>query len=121
MAKYVSTVPFGKCSITAAGTPTPLSQNCGQLQGTVAGIPGQVLVQITIQAATANTGNLYLLPRGNTASANPDAIMLELAAGGSVTLPVGLIDDNGYLPENFVLDTDAVSGTQYFYGFGILR
>jgi hypothetical protein len=73
-----------------------------------------------IQADIANTGNLYLLPRGNTATANPGTIIAKIAPGASLPLPTGIMVGNGFVPENFCLDTDAVSGTQLAYGFGSL-
>ncbi len=123
---YVSFVPLGKVAITAAGTPSPLSQNCGPLGGRITGpsyldppVPGARLRQVTIQAPSTNTGALYLLPRGKTVTGNPESIMLIISIGGAATFPSGLMSES-FLPENFVLDTDAVSGTQYFYGYGVI-
>src|SRR6266568_5746457 len=123
---YVSLVPLGKIAITAAGTPSPLSQNCGPLAGQIGGsnylnppIPGSLLRQVTIQSATTNSGNLYLLPRGKTATGNPESILLQIGIGGAATSPSGLMSES-ILPENFVLDTDAVSGTQNAYGYGVI-
>src|SRR6185437_4382035 len=123
--RFANLVPLGKIAIAAAGSPAALSQNCGPLGGQkgtnwqAIPVPGTACQQFTIQAAAANGGNLYLLPRGNTASANPSAIMAVLSPGSAITFPAGLAGP-GLLPENMVLDTDAGSGTQYAYGYGVL-
>lgn len=124
---YNGTVPFGKMAIAAAGTTTPLSANCGSFGGQTIGtnylnppVPGATAQQFTIQADQANSGNLYLLPRGKTAAGNPASIMVQIPPGGAVTFPVGLTGP-GLQPENFVLDTDAVSGTQNAYGYATLN
>jgi hypothetical protein len=120
--RYVNLVPLGKCSVTA-GTPTALSVNCGPLAGQVASqanplpVPGTACQQFTLQADSANGGNLYLLPRGKTFSANPEAIMAQIPAGGGITFPSGLTGP-GLLPENLVIDSDL--GTCIFYGYGVL-
>ena len=123
---YCGQVPLGRMAVTAAGTTTPLSINCGNFGGTVpAGNYlnppsfGQAAMQFTVQALVGNSGNLYLLPRGKTAVGNPEAIMCILGPGQSITFPAGL-QGPGMQPENFVLDTDAVSGTQYAYGYATL-
>jgi len=124
MAQFGCIVPLGKMAITAAGTVTPLSVNCGPLEGSTGGglysyAAGRPLRQITVEASSSNTGNLYLLPRSNTAAGNPGNIIGVLAAGASVTIPSSLLDGNGITPETLVLDTDAASGTQYAYGYGV--
>lgn len=122
---YDGQVPLGKMAITAAGTTTPLSVNCGNFGGAIGGtpsnppVPGAAAVQFTIQASAQNSGNLYLLPRGATAAGNPSLIMAVLSPGGSITFPAGL-QGPGMQPENYVLDTDAASGTQNAYGFATL-
>lgn len=121
---YCGQVPLGKMSITAAGTTTQLSVNCGNFGGAIGGtasnppVPGASAQQFTIQADKANTGNLYLLPRGKTAAGNPASIMCQLQAGQSVTFPAG-IGGPGMQPENFCLDTDAGS-TQNAYGYATM-
>jgi hypothetical protein len=72
-----------------------------------------------LQADIANTGNLYLLPRGNTAAGNPGVIIAKIAPGASLPLPTGVMIGAGFVPENFCLDSDA-SGTQNAYGFASL-
>ena len=122
--RYANLVPLGRCPVTAAGSPGQLYYNCGPLGGQTAapgsnaGVPGTAIQQFTLQAGN-NSGNLYLLPRGKTAAGNPEAIMAILFPTGSITFPAGL-GGPGLLPENLVMDTDAVSGTQYFYGYGVL-
>ena len=123
---YNGQVPFGKIAISAAGSPAPLSQNCGPFGGAVSGpnylnppSPGCAAQQFTIQAFPGNSGNIYLLPRGKTAAGNPEAIFCVLFPSGAVTFPEGL-GGPGLQPENFVLDTDAGSGTQYAYGYATL-
>jgi hypothetical protein len=71
-----------------------------------------------IQADSANSGNIYLLPRGNTAAANPGTILAKIGPGGSLPFPAAIMSGVGFTPENFCLDTDATSGTQYAYGYG---
>jgi len=124
---YGSLVPFGKMAITAAGTTTPLSVNCGPLGGEIQGadytrpaVPGARVHQITLQSISTNSGILYLLPRGKTASANPESVIAIIGIGGGITIPSGIMLTDAMLPENFVLDTDASSGTQYCYGFGVI-
>lgn len=124
--RYQGLVPFGKCSVTA-GTPVSLAVNCGPLGGQVVTqpgggpstipVPGTSLQQCTIQADPSNGGNLYLLPRGRTLSANPTAVLLQIIPGASATFPSGLTGP-GLLPENFVIDSDG--GTCVFYGYGVL-
>lgn len=125
-AQYPSIVPIGRLSITAAGTTTLLSANCGPYNGQVGGtwanpaLAGSAWRYMELQADISNTGNLYLLPGGNTAAANPGTIIAKIAPGASLPLPTGIMVGNGFVPENFCLDTDAVSGTQLAYGFGSL-
>jgi hypothetical protein len=73
-----------------------------------------------IQADPGNSGNIYLLPRGKTASANPGSIMAVIGPGGFLPFPAASMLGVGFTPENFCLDTDAASGTQYAYGYGTL-
>ena len=81
---YVSIVPLGKLTITAAGTTTKLSANCGPLQGQLPGpnylnppVPGARIRQFWLQNSTTSSGNIYLLPRGKTFSANPESVILQ--------------------------------------------
>jgi hypothetical protein len=125
---YNNIVPLGKCTVTTAGTPIPLSQNCGPLAGTVQSTttqiapatPGRAVQQFTLQASSNNTGNLYLMPRNKTVTANPDQILAILPPGSSIPFPVASAGGPGLLPENFAFDTDT-NGTQVFYGYGVLR
>lgn len=121
--RYSNLVPLGKCTVSAPGTTTALSANCGPLGGQVSSqanplpVPGTACQQFTLQADLANAGNLYLLPRGKTFSANPEAIMAQLPPGGAITFPSGLTGP-GIAPENFVMDSDLGAGI--FYGYGVL-
>lgn len=121
--RYGNLVPLGKCTIASPGTTTALSVNCGPLGGQVASqanpmpVAGTACQQFTLQADSSNGGNLFLLPRGKTATGNPEAIMAILPPGAAITFPSGLTGP-GLLPENLVMDTDA--GTGIFYGYGVL-
>jgi hypothetical protein len=66
-------------------------------------------------ATGANTGNIYILPRGYTAAANPALIILALAPGQIAALPPSG-SQLGMLPENFVVDSD--TGPNVLYGCG---
>jgi hypothetical protein len=125
MTQYNALVPLGEIAITAAGSPTPLSVNCGPYGGQTgtypnAPVPGNAWRGFELQSAVGNGGKIYLLPRGKTAVANPEAILAIIGPGGSLTFPMSSMSGVGVLPENFVVDTDAVSGTQYVYGYGTL-
>ena len=124
---YNGTVPLGKISITAAGSTQLLSVNCGPFGGGVPGpnylnppVPGASADYFMVQAALANTGNLYLLPRGKTASANPGSILAQIGPGGSLPFPYSAGGGPGLTPENFCLDMDG-SGTQVAYGYAAMR
>jgi len=126
MAPNPALVPLGKLTITAAGTTVLLSANCGPLGGQPITnwqnppAPGQAFRFVEIQADPSNSGNLYLLPRGKTVTANPGSIIALIGPGGSLPFPNGIMAGVGITPENFCLDTDAGSGTQYAYGYGTL-
>ena len=125
MTQYSALVPLGRLTLTAAGATVPLSTNCGSYGGQQGTdwknipVPGNAWRGFYIQAAPGNSGNLYLLPRGNTASANPGAILGVIGPGGSITFPQSSMSGVGVLPENFVLDMDG-TGTQLAYGWGTL-
>lgn len=120
---YPNLVPLGKITVTAAGTTVLLSINCGPLGGSVVGNtyspppPGNALRQIQLMADKANTGQVFLLPAGKTASANPSLILAVITPNNPAILPRGVMLANGLLPENFCLDTDTAS--QIVYGVGI--
>src|ERR1700722_6504658 len=92
--RYANVVPFGRCVVSAAGTTTSLAVNCGPLGGqipsgpgpspAVLAVPGTACQQFTLQADVGNSGNLYLMPRGQTAAANPGTILCVLGPGASV-------------------------------------
>jgi len=118
-------VPLGKATVASPGATVRLSVNCGPLAGAVQNkstplapaTVGRKVQQFTLQAASSNSGNLYLLPAGKTVTANPDQILAVLPPGSSIPFPVASAGGPGLLPENFVFDTDA-SGT--FYGYAVL-
>ena len=119
---WSNVVPLGKLTVATAGTTIPLSTNCGPLAGQVSGTqqspnrPGQALRQIQIQADAGNTKNIYVLPRGKTLASNANEIIAALAPGQTVPIPHGISVGSGYLPENFVLDTDTNGNIAYGYG-----
>lgn len=125
MSKYPNIQPLGKIVVTTAGTPVLLSTNCGPMAGGASGssanppLPGSAFRAIVLQSpATGNTLNVYLLPRGNTATGNPGNIIgILYASGSTLVVPYVGIIENGILPENFVLDADT-SGN-FVYGYGI--
>lgn len=126
---YNNQVPFGKMSITAAGSTVLLSVNCGPFGGQVANrenylappVPGATAQYFVIEADVNNSGNIYLLPRGKTVASNPSSIMAQIAPGGYLPFPFAAGGGPGLQPENFCLDTDAVSGTQLAYGYATLN
>lgn len=126
MARWTTLVPLGKISGTG-GTPVALSTNCGALGGQVGSpqsysnppVPGTPLRQIILTADSGNTGQVYLLPRGNTLAANPANVLACIPKGATVAIPYGQPFEGGILPENFVLDSDATDAF-VVYGCGIL-
>ena len=127
---YNGITPFGKMAIAAAGTTTLLSVNCGPFGGGVNAnpvnylnppVPGASADYFTIQADLNNSGNIYLLPRGKTASGNPTSILAQIPPGGAIPFPYAAGGGPGLTPENFCLDTDAGSGPQYAYGYAAMR
>ena len=125
MTQFNALVPLGRLSVTVAGTTIPLSTNCGPYGGQQGTdwknipVPGNAWRGFMLQAAPGNSGNIYLLPRGKTASANPESIFGVIGPGGSLQFPQSNMTGVGVLPENFVLDMDG-SGTQICYGYGTL-
>jgi hypothetical protein len=120
MAQFNALVPLGKLSVATAGTTIPLSTNCGPYGGSASpNVPGNAWRGFMLQAAPGNSANIYLLPRGSTASANPGNILAVIGPGGSLVFPQSSMSGVGVLPENFVLDMDG-SGTQVVYGYGTL-
>jgi hypothetical protein len=124
MSKFPNLQPLGQLVVTAPGTTVLLSANCGPLGGGASGtqsnppLPGSALRGITLQAASStNVGNVYLLPRGKTFSANPDQVIAVVPPNSIIPIPFGVLLDNGLLPENFCLDADT-AGNQVF-GYGI--
>ena len=120
--RFPNVCPLGKLTVTAAGTTLSLSANCGPLGSQIGGTqsnpptPGTALREINLTADKANTGQVFLLPRGYTASANPGLILAVILPGQTVALPHGQ-SQFGLLPENFVLDTDTASQSVYGCGF----
>jgi hypothetical protein len=120
---YGNIIALGKLTVTAAGATLPLSTNSGSLGGSTVGstisppTSGRALREIQLFADKANTGQIFVLPRGNTAAANPGNIIAVLVPGSPVSLPRGVSDAAGMLPENFVLDTDTAGQVAYGCGF----
>jgi hypothetical protein len=115
--------PLGVLTVSAPGTTTLLSANCGPLAGGTVGtpsnppLPGTPLRQVVLQAASpGNVGNVYVLPRGSTFAANPGSVLAVIQPNSTVPFPYGLPTANGILPENFCLDADTAGNTVYGYG-----
>lgn len=123
--RFPNILPLGKITVTTPGTPVSLAVNCGDLQGQTGGtqssppVPGSPLREMVLTADSNNTTgkNIYILPRGYTASANPGLIIAALAPGQSLALPNGQ-SQLGMLPENFVVDADSGATTANLYGCG---
>lgn len=128
MGKYPNLQPLGALTVTAPGTTTLLSANCGPLSGGTMGtwqnppLPGSALRGVVLQAAIQNVGNMYLLPRASVAwSGSPPvfngaSIIAVIAPGQTVPIPYGQLLDSGLLPENFCLDADTAGNTAFGYG-----
>lgn len=125
MSQYNAFVPLGRLTITAPGATTLLSANCGPYGGQTGTypnppVPGNAWRAMVIEADSANSANLYLLPRGSTVAANPGAIIAKIGPGGSLAFPQGVMLGTGFTPENFCIDMDSGTGSQYAYGYGTL-
>jgi hypothetical protein len=122
--KWPNLQPLGVLTVTAPGTTTALSANCGTLGGGTVGtnynppVPGSAFRSFTLQAAAStNVGNVYLLPRGSTFAANPGNVLAIIPPSGvPVPFPLGGPFENGFLPENFCLDADTAGNTVVGYG-----
>lgn len=125
MARYPNITPLGKITITTAGTTILLSVNCGPLSGAVGGtqtsppFPGSALRQIRLTNTAAAAGsNVYLLPRGSTASSNPANIIAIILPQQTISIPEGVMAASGFVPENYCLDIDG-AGPAIVYGYGV--
>ena len=125
MSNYPSIQPLGVLTVSAPGTTTLLSANCGPLGGSATGtitsppLPGTALRTVVLQANTQNVQNVYLLPRGKTFTGNPESVIAMIPPSGvPVSIPFGVLLANGILPENFCLDTD--TGGNVIFGYGIV-
>jgi hypothetical protein len=122
MTQLTALIPIGKITVAVVGTPVPLSFNCGPYGGQQGTdwknppVPGMAWRFMEIQGDNDNLGNLYLLPRGKTAAGNPGSILAKIPPGGSIPFPSSVMGANGFTPENFVLDSDAVNCVAYGYG-----
>lgn len=116
MPKYATLVPLGALAVATQGTTVSLAVNCGPLQGTVSGLPGQALRQIIL---TATGNDAVLMPRGTTFTGNPGSVIAYLPKGVPVAIPNGQPFEGGILPESFVIDIPA-SAASTVYGCGIL-
>src|ERR1700734_3706510 len=100
---YTSFPPIGQLTIATPGTTVLLSLNIGPQSGQVNGAnylnppaPGIAWRYMEIQADPGNPGNIYLLPRGKTASGNPGSILAKIGPGGSQPFPFGLMTGQGF-------------------------
>jgi hypothetical protein len=123
MSKFPNIQPLGQMTVTAPGTTTNLSINCGLLGGGASGsstnppLPGSALRAIVLQSTpNTNVGNVYLLPRGSTFAANPGNVIAVVSPGQTVAIPYTGVIQNGILPENFVLDADTAGNVVFGYG-----
>jgi hypothetical protein len=120
--RFPTVQPLGTLTISAPGTTTLLSANCGPQQGGNSGTfvnppsPGSAFSGISLQAPSQNVGNVYLLTRGSTFLGNPNNVVGIIQPGTNFALPYVPLA-NGFLPENFCLDTD--TGGNVCYGYGI--
>lgn len=116
-APYSGMLPLGKFTIAAAGTTQLLTANCGsQNQSSLATqgvIPTKVYRYVQLQAPTSNTGNIFLLPKGNTAAANPGNILAIVPPGATVPIPPGTIARGSIALDSFCLDTDTSGSVCY--------
>ena len=124
MARWPTLVPLGNLAVSAAGSTVLLSANCGPQSGQIgapgsnAGLPGTPFRQIILTNPAAVAGaTAYLLPRGNTASANPGNIILAIPPQQTIAVPHGQPFEGGILPENFCIDGSAAVTV---YGCGIV-
>jgi hypothetical protein len=123
--RFPNICPLGKIVVVTPGTPVSMAINCGPLGGGVGGTQqnpptqGTALRQVILQADASNTAakNLYILPRGYTAAANPGLIIAVLVPGQTIVLPPSG-SQFGMLPENFVVDADPATTTAIIYGCG---
>lgn len=123
--RFVNIIPLGKITVATMGTTVLLSVNSGPLAGQSGPItnynnppiPGQALRQVLLSADAGNTKNVYVLPRGYTASANPGLIIAAIAPGQTIPLPHGFLGGESILPENFCVDTDTNGNILYGCGF----
>ena len=120
---YPNLAPLGLLTVTTAGTPVLLSTNCGAQSGGVGGTQtsppkfGRAFRQIQLTCPISNSGFVYLLPRGKTASGNPEAIMAAIAPGETQPFPYGESVSSGLVPENLVLDADTSGSVVYGCAF----
>lgn len=128
MSYFPNIQPLGTLTVSAPGTTTLLSANCGSLGGNTVGtqsnppLPGTRLRGIVLQAPLSlpsgtNVGNVYVLTRGSTFTGNPGNVIAVIAPGSTVSIPYGVLIENGILPENFCLDAD--TGGNSVIGYGI--
>jgi hypothetical protein len=127
MSKFPNIQPLGLLVVSAPGTTTLLSTNCGTLGGGTVGtqsnppLPGSPFRSIVLQApltlpSGSNVGNVYVLTRGSTFATNPGNVIAVIAPGATVSIPYAGIMENGILPENFCLDADTAGNSVVGYG-----
>lgn len=128
MSKFPNIQPLGVLTVSAPGTTTLLSANCGPLGGGATGtqsnppLPGSAFRSIVLQAPLSlpsgtNVGNVYVLTRGSNLAGSPGNVVAVIAPGATVSIPYAGIMENGILPENFCLDTD--TGGNSVVGYGV--
>ena len=115
---YKNLIPLGRLTVSAASATTLLSANIGPQQGqvgtqTTPGRAGAAFRQMRLAADKGNTGQVFLMPRGLTVSANPGAILAVIGPGQQITIPDGVMAASGFLPENYCLDTDTAGSVVY--------
>jgi hypothetical protein len=129
MSRFPNLQPLGIITVSAPGTTTLLSVNCGPLGGGTVGttanppLAGTPFRSIVLQAPLTlggglqtNVGNAYLMPRGSTFTANPGNVLAVIPPGATISFPYAGLPENGILPENFCIDADTAGNTIVGYG-----
>lgn len=107
-------VPLGKITIAAAGTTQLLTVNTGPQAAR--GIPTKTVRQLIFTADAANAGQVFLLPAGKTAAANPGSIIAVVPKGAGVAIPQGVMLAGSIALDSYCLDTDTAAQVVYACG-----